>query len=223
MDIAVLLPTLHRPEGLRLALQSIRDTAPSVNIVVARDADDIHAKDIADEFGAMCVTCAESRMGCAYAWNTALRACPNADMYVLGSDDAVFLSGWLKEGLEYLNKIDGSGLVGLKTKEYGKYELSAFYLMTRDFIINHHGGVAAVPHYASWFVDAEACGRAQKAGCYAKTTRRVVVHNWRGPNGDEAYRLANKRRQENRKIYEDRKSRGFPDDFKPIISGESNG
>lgn len=219
MRTVVLIPTLHRPVGLTQVLKSLQDTAPGVEIVVACDPDDQVAHIIADGFGAIHVTCKEARQGPAYAWNVALRAMPDGDAYVLGSDDCIFRSGWLEQAMAKLEEIGGSGLVGLKSKESGTRSLSAFYLMTRDFIVKHHGGVAAVPHYNSWFIDAEACGRAQKAGCYTKTQDVVITHEWRGPFGDETYRLASSRRAVNQELYLKRREAGFPDDFPPILKG----
>lgn len=176
------------------------------------------AGDIAVDFNALCVVVRPARAGCSAAWNAALAAYPNADAYVLGSDDAVFLPGWLEAALTKLDEIGRSGLVGLRSKKEGIQTLSAFYMMTRDFILKHHGGVAAIPHYTSWYVDAEACGRAQLAGCYTKTSTVVVRHDWYGPDGDETYRLAQDRREANKAIYEARRAAGFPDDFEPIIT-----
>lgn len=215
MNIAALLPTLHRPEGLCRVIQSLRDTAPSVHIVVAADTDDNEAHAIAREFRVQLTLCPRRRRGCAYAWNTALAAYPNADAYVLASDDVTFLPGWLEATLAKLDEIGGSGLVGLKSKPLGIQTLSAFYLMTRDFIVNHHGGVAAVPHYTAWFVDAEACGRAQKAKCYTKTEQVFVRHD---RPMDKTSDLTRSRIEANKQLYQERKRQGWPDDFERIIT-----
>lgn len=218
MNIAILLPTLNRPDGLRRVIDSIEATAPEVAIVIAADGDDYEAHKIAVGYGARLVILREKRRGPAYAWNEALRAAPDYDAYVLGSDDCRFKPGWMETALTLLKQINGSGLVGLRSKAGGHKDLAAFYLMTRDFIIRHHGGVAAVPHYTSWFIDAEACGRAQLAGCYIKSKDVLVVHDWGGPDGDETYRLASERREANKKLYKQRRADGFPDDFPPLIT-----
>lgn len=215
MNIAALIPTLHRPDGLLKALNSIRETARDVHIVIAADADDEIAARTAALFGATLAICKQSRMGCAYAWNTALEAYPDADIYVIGSDDAIFQPGWLEAALKALAKIDGSGLVGFHSGE--KDELALHYMMTRDFLIEHHGGVAAVPHYSSWCVDTEAVERARRARKYIKAMDALVLHEWGGPDGDECYRLGAERRDENKALYYKRKKLGFPDDFEPIL------
>lgn len=217
MKIVALIPTLHRPEGLLRVITSLRDTAPDVEIVVAIDPDDLQARLTARLFGAQVAVCKEARRGCAYAWNTAMSAATDADIYVLGADDCIFTPGWLEAALHALNtELNGSGLVGFNAK-WKKTDLSFHYMMTRDFIIKHHGGVAAVPHYESWCVDSEACERAKAAGKYYKALDSVVLHDWKGPDGDETYRIAHTRRQVNKELYFQRLKNGFKDDFEPIL------
>jgi len=215
MEITALIPTAYRPVGLRRVLESLHKTAPSVRVVVAAERDDTEAEKIASEYEALFVVCEKYRQGCAYAWNTALQAAPNSDIYVIGSDDAEFLDGWLEASLAGLEQIGGDGLVGFdsgKRKPFAEH-----YMMTRKFIIEYHGGVAAVPHYSSWCVDSEAWERAKSADKYIKVESAMVLHHWDGPNGDLAYTIALERREENRKIYNQRHKAGFPDDFEPIL------
>jgi GT2 family glycosyltransferase len=217
MDVIALLPTLHRPDGLRLALQSLQQTAPHVLPVVSCDPDDHEAHRIADEFGAVHVTIQQPRAGCASAWNVALRAMPDRDVYVLASDDCEFMPGWLEAALEALEQMGGSGLVGFNDGRKPPKSLAVHYLMTRDFIAEHHGGVAAVPHYFAWGVDTEAIQRAQRVGKYVKCMSARVIHHWHGPDGDDTYRMGAAHRDETKAIYKQREAAGFPDDFERII------
>jgi GT2 family glycosyltransferase len=217
MVVAALTPTLHRPEGLRRVLQSLKDTAPDVVAVVACDPDDHFAHTIAERYGAIHVTIQEARAGCAHAWNIALLAYPDADAYILGSDDAIFTPGWYEAALAALAKIGGSGLVGFNDRRKDKKALAVHYMMTRDFIVEHHGGVMAVPHYKSWGLDTEACQRAIAAGKYIKCLEAIVIHDWRGPSGDDTYRMGLEYRKNVKELYEAREAAGFPDDFEPII------
>jgi len=213
ISVAALIPTLHRPEGLRRVLQSLHDTAPIVTPVVAHDADDLSAPVIAKEFGAIVAKCDNQRAGCAYAWNTALQAAKNFEAYVIASDDCIFREGWLELALDEI--ATGAGLVGFATDKKTIY--SYHYIMTREFIQKYHGGVAAIPHYSAWCVDTEACERAIRAGQYVKLKHRLIEHEWRGPDGDEGYVLGRERRAENKMIYHQRKNAGFPDDFERIL------
>jgi GT2 family glycosyltransferase len=217
MTIAALIPTLNRPDGLRRVLQSLRDTAPSVVPVVAADMDDTTAQAIATEHGAVLAVIPETRRGCAYAWNAALRAAPAYDVYVIASDDCEFTPGWLEASLAALAKLGGSGLVGFNDGKKRAESLAVLYLMTRDFITEHHGGVAAVPHYFTWGVDTEAIMRAQAVDKYVKALDAKVLHHWGGPKADSTYAMGAEHRDETKRIYGERRDSGFPDDFERII------
>lgn len=212
MRTAALIPTIYRPDGLRIALQSLRNTASDVVPVVACEQDDTEAPKIAEEFGAVLAVCEQYRAGCAYGWNTALRAAQDFELYVIASDDVEFLDGWLENAMIALQKMDNSGLVGLRGNE--AQELSDFYMMSRDFIIKSHGGVAAVPHYEVWGVDTEACMRARRARKYTVTKKQCVTHHRKLyqpklPPFDV--------RQKTNWIYSTRERQGFPNDFEAIL------
>lgn len=207
MEIAALVPTLYRPDGLRRVLRSLADTAPEVWPVVAREADDATAEKIGRGYGAIMAVCEKPRAGCAYAWNTALKAAPDYDAYLIASDDAEFLPNWLKCARKGLDK--GFGFIGLYAA-WKRTWYSFFYLMTREFIIKHHGGVAAVPHYKVWGADTEACDRALAAGQYYKTPEQCVIHHRVGI-------LPQSRRMITKQIYNRRKAQGFPDDYERIL------
>jgi hypothetical protein len=50
----------------------------------------------------------------------------------------------------------------------------------------------------------------------------LVIHDWRGPDGDEAYRIGSERREENKALYEQRRAAGFPDDFPRILESRND-
>ena len=216
MIIAALIPTFYRPQGLTRVLLSLEETAPRVVPVVAVEADDHEGLEIALSFGAQVGICELPKQGCSYAWNTALKAYPSADVYVIGSDDSVFVTGWLEAALVALSSMGGSGLVGFNS-HWKNTDLAFHYMMTRDFMIKYHGGVAAVPHYSAWCVDDEACLRAKSAGKWKKALDSYVEHEWKKNGMDEGYILGKQRRNDNKKIFYERKARKFPDDFPPII------
>jgi GT2 family glycosyltransferase len=207
VNIAILVPTFFRPLGLRRLLQSLKDTAPAVHPVVAVEPDDAQAHGIAREFGATLVTC-PPRMGSVCAWNLALAAEPNYDAYILGADDCYYLPGWYEAMLQAIEANGGSGLFALNDNTSCNH-----YLMTRDFILEHHGGVMAIPHYSGWFLDYESCDRAERVGKRFFAESAKIVHDWHG----SATKINSKRDEE---IYKTRKAAGFPDDFKPIVEME---
>lgn len=212
--ITALIPTFYRPDGLARVLASLKDTAPNVKCVIAHEVDDTKAVEIAQAYKAIAAQCDKYQAGCAYAWNTALKASPDDDIYVIAADDAIFKFGWLEDALKALDKIGGSGLVAFKSgrrKKFGDH-----YMMTRDFIVQYHGGVAAVPHYRAWCVDDEAQWRAIKAKKFSKCDTAIVLHEKGGEN-DKGYIMGKKYREPSREIYYNRHAKGFPDDFEAII------
>ena len=214
MNSVALLPTLFRASGLERAYTSLVETVHNVQIVIAHEADDVEAARFAERYGLLTAEC-KYRRGPAHAWNEALKACPDGDIYILASDDAEYLAGWYQRALSVLPR---AGLVGLNDST-GKYERTGWatqYIMARDFIIQHNGGVAACPHYRVDFTDVEACERAKRAGVFAYCPDAFVIHHWRRVD-DDGYREADKHRKDARRVYERRKAEGFPDDFERII------
>ena len=214
--VTVLLPTFHRPVKLRRVLDSIVETAPDVRIVVAIEPDDPQAAEIASEYNADIAVCKARRLGCSNAWNEALRLAPDSDIYVIAADDCIFKANWLSASLSALKKLGGSGLVAFRSGR--RLEMGDHYMMTRDFIVKYHGGVAAIPHYQSWCVDDEAQLRAKRAGLWALAQDAIVVHDHPKGEIDAGYAMMRERRDDSRKVFYGRMAAGWPDDFEPIIT-----
>ena len=201
------------------ALVSLQNTSHALDVVVASEFDDLAAYNICEKYNIKRVDCIRSKAGPAYAWNMALKAAPNSDIYVLGSDDVEFMPGWLDEGLKVLQEqLNGSGLVAFNegSRKVERTGFATQYMMTRDFIIEHNGGVAACPHYICDFTDVEASARAKKANKFAYANNAIVKHNWRVID-DDGYRRADTRRSEARAVFKEREKNGFPDDYERII------
>jgi GT2 family glycosyltransferase len=208
MKTVVLIPTYYRTEGLRRLLQSLRDTAPRIKSVVVAEPLDKKAGGVAKEFGAVFVESVAPQKS-VYGWNLALTHALNFDAYVLGADDTYYAPGWYEESVKALKKIGGSGLVGFSGDE-GR-PCSEHYLMTRDFMIEHHGGVMAIPCYTGWYVDWEAVERAKRVGKFAFAKKAVVHHDWHGS-------ATNNFAHEGLSLYREREAAGFPDNFDPILT-----
>jgi glycosyltransferase involved in cell wall biosynthesis len=223
MNIAILIPTLYRPDGLKRVIESLKDYyIVNTDIYIAREFDDFEAYNICFHRGIKSSICLKQHRGPAYAWNVALQRAEEHckyDAYFLGSDDIEFTPNWLEECLYVLNHdLDGSGLVGVNDCS-GKYERAGFatqYLMTRDFIVQYNGGVAACPHYLCDFTDVEACERAKKVNRFAYAPKSIVKHHWRVVD-DEGYKRADTRRAEAMKVFMMRKVQNYPDDYEAIV------
>lgn len=227
MNAVILLATLNRPEWLLRILTSWQETAPQLEMRVATDPDDLRAREIVQGYPhAYTTICQELRRGPAYAWNTALKAadtfCRSTGAYIIVGDDCVFKPGWWEATLAGLAHLGGSGLVGFNDgRKDGNRFTSTHYLMTRDFIVKYHGGVAAVPHYRTINVDMEATRRAQRAGMYYWAKDAHVVHDWHGrPNDnkfDQTYEAARPFWKADAALAKERERAGWPDDFPPVI------
>jgi glycosyltransferase involved in cell wall biosynthesis len=226
MKIAILIPTIYRPDGLRRSLQSLKDTTShidNVHAIVAAEDDDVDALTIAHEYRASFTICEKYRNGPAEGWNTALKAAIDYDAYFTGSDDIEFTPGWLDEVLRVLHdELNDSGLVGINDGRWKRAKVmqmcATHYLMTRDFIIDHMGGVAAQPFYHADFTDMEACARARRVGKFAWAENALVRHHWNGPHGDLGYDRATEQRPRMKPLYEKRKEMNFPNDFEAILT-----
>ena len=207
MNIAILIPTFFRARKLTRLLQSLADTAPAVHPVIAAEIDDGKARMIASKFDASFTTCLPRR-GSGHAWNLALAIEPNFDAYILGADDCYYLPGWYDAMLKCISDNGGSGLFGLNDGTGTQH-----FLMTKDFIIEHNGGVMVTPHYRGWFQDAEACGRAKLAGKYFFAIDAHIVHDWHGS-------ATNHYANEGERLFKARQAAGFPNDFPPVLSLE---
>ena len=231
MKIGILIPTIFRPTGLRRTLETLITTLPSdadrVVISIAGEKEDVEARAIAAEYAALFTACPEPLMGPGYAWNVALSAATDCDAYFLASDDMEFTDGWLEEVLRVLREdLHGSGLVGINDgrKDSKRIRENAVepthYLMTRDFIARHNGGLAAYPYPVDW-TDLEANIRARKAGKWAYAERALVRHVWIGlRGGDEHFKRNQTKRQEAKAMYRMRFAAGFPDDVEPVLTEE---
>jgi len=222
MSLAILLPTIYRKEGLIRTIRSIKKTTQfhDYDIFIICEKDDTEAMFISqNEEHCYCTTCPKELQGPAYAWNVGLaysETIKQYDLYFLANDDDVFCDYWLDNAEKYIKR--GYGLVGVNDKS-GKFERAGFathFLMTRDFVIDHNGGVVACPHYPVDFVDLELTMRGNNAGEFVYASEAVVKHLWRQTE-DEAYKRADTRRKEARLIYLNRVKNNFPNDWKPII------
>ncbi|GAG15291.1 unnamed protein product, partial [marine sediment metagenome] len=202
-----------------------KDTSPDVFRVVAYDYDDRDAPGIAQKLADSSISVNELRQGPAFAWNTALKFVPNFDAYILAADDLIFFPYWLEETLVKLDEIGGSGLIGFNDKKVVSDDLfSSHYLMTRDFMIAHHGGVMAIPHYNGNGVDVEACERAQQVKLYARADDAFVHHDWKGnkADSDSTYKIGATRRKSASRLIRQRRRKNWPDDFQPILMEVKN-
>jgi glycosyltransferase involved in cell wall biosynthesis len=218
VTVSVLLATMGRPEKAQACVQSIKDTAEDVEIVVAVDGPEADARALAD-MGCVVDHATEPR-GSSRAWNDAL-AISTGDPVVLAADDLEFRYGWLDAALGTLQEFpDGWGLVGFNDGHW-RDELSTHYLMSRRFIVEVLGGVIAWDVYRHSFNDREANERARRAGRYAWCENAHVFHrHWifgERPQDSTDTRLLGLH-GESQRVFDERQAAGFPDVQEAVIT-----
>lgn len=162
----------------------------------------------------------EYARGAIYGWNTCLFRAQDADLFVLGADDLVFHPNWLTFALRELDAMGGNGLVGFNDMTSDGNVYAGHWLATREFIVNHLGGVMYPPMYKSWWCDREVTDIAKAAGLYRWSERSLVEHfnyGFNKSNVDRTYREAMPNYDADEKLYRARQLAGFPKDYEPIL------
>lgn len=127
------------------------------------------------------------------AWNLAARYLTFIDWYILGADDIVWHSDWLKEAMLVIDQT-GAQVIGLN--DGGHTDLNDYaphYMVHRNFLHAHQSGYMVPPEYKSWWFDREICQRARALGLYAPAWKAMAEHqhpDWGTAQMDETYRQA---------------------------------
>lgn len=219
---AILLPSLNRPEQVVRCVNSLRGTTDwrLVDIKVMIDLDDKASEKALDGMPIE-VVYTTNKKGSIAAWNEMLGLFDNYAAYVAAADDLVFHQGWYAATMRALQLLGGDGMVGFNDLHYdGEKEWATHWLGTRDFLIDHNGGVIYAPHYGSWWCDPEVNDRARAVGKYIWAKDAIVEHlhaDYGKAEYDPTYTNATKYHAKDTETYKTRKAAGFPDDFPPVL------
>jgi hypothetical protein len=220
MKTAVILPTWSRVKQAALCARRLLDTS-LCDIVIVTEDDMREFGHLVDSRRVYFLLVAERpRLSAVMKWNYGLECMPDYDAYVLGADDLWAHDGWHEEALR-VQRESGCGFVGINDGHSDGAQMSTHYMMTREFIVRHHGGVMAVPHYRSWAIDEEATIRARRANQFAYADRAVLEHRhwlWNKAENDLTYSSSNPAHDYDIAICRMRHAHGFPDDFEAVIS-----
>jgi hypothetical protein len=223
-ETCILLPSLNRSERLRACLESIFETCgrDRVTTVVSLKKSDTASWKMLEKQPVIVIEQGAGVDNAVSAWNDALKHFPNYARYIAAADDLIFHRGWHEYGLLGMSELNHSGLVGFNDLNYSGDKLWASHWMaSRDFLVEHNGGVLLTPHYKAWYTDPEICARARRVGKYLWKEGAVVEH--RHPDFglaemDETYLSGQRYYALDAEIFADRQAHGFPDDFEPIIT-----
>jgi glycosyltransferase involved in cell wall biosynthesis len=154
------------------------------------------------------------------AWNAGL-AQATGEYLVFGADDLWFHEGWLPLALDALEEIrDRNGLVGFNDGITDGSKECTHFLMTREFCRDYHGGVLAFPSYRQYWTDVESYYRATGFDRYRWASGSKVEHLhhlWGKSTNDHTYQKANPYFDRDKRAFERRQTRGFPNDFEPVV------
>lgn len=173
--IAILIPTVHRPDSLQAVLNSAHAaTASEHRVYFIAEAEDRPTRgalkrlrgdhtDIVGDFGS-----------CARAMNIGFEHSTEPAVFT-GNDDLRFTEGWDTAALEAL---DRHPIVGTND---GNGRMTCFAMVRRSFIEQHSGvfdepGTLYHPGYLSQYVDTELASYARHRGVWGEAPAAVTVH-----------------------------------------------
>lgn len=223
MRVSVFFATSGRPDMFNEALRSLYETTRGyeLDVVAAIDAD-TKAWDFASEYGVR-VWYKSERRGALKAWNDAF-SMAKGEIYVPAGDDQIFHRDWLRYALEsHQERLGGFGVVGMNDLAYdGNKQVATMWLFDRAFCKEVMGGIFAPPMYQYYNIDSEWNEKAKSLGKFYWEERSKVEH-LHSAHGKRAVDDHDRERANldlmtiDMNTFLDRKARGFPIEWSPII------
>lgn len=163
------------------------------------------------------------RLGALKAWNVGLEKATGKYIFPSGDDQWPY-DNWFLKALGYHNfELAGYGMVGFNDLNLdGNTQVATTVMYDRQFCKDILGGVSAYEHYHYYCVDIELNERAKQAGKFYWAKDAIVEHlhcsnGKREQDWIDDERLKNNYNKLDWEIYEDRKNKGFPNNFVSII------
>lgn len=217
MKVSVIIASCYRSEMFREMLVSLRSTIDKHDVeIIAVVDDDYKTAQTAIDFDLDVLDYSRKRRGALDAWNIGLFH-SDGDIIVPAGDDQIFHPGWLEYALEsHQERLGGSGVVGMNDLAYnGNLQVATMFLFDRQYCKDYMGGVLCPPVYKYYCIDLEWNEKAKQAGKFYWDERSKVEH-LHSAHSKRPYDLHDKEKEDagwmaqDNKIYEERKSRGFP-------------
>jgi len=143
------------------------------------------------------------------------------DFIMSASDDTFPERGWYEAVMTAFDKLPNrSGLVGVNDMHRDGNGLSTIFVMSRDFVINEMGGVFVPPCYNAYYSDPEVNEVAKAKGkfIWAKDAHMEHRHHGFGYPMDDLYQRNMRFIADDTATYLNRKARGYPIEWEPIIT-----
>ncbi len=216
--ISVVIPSRGRADQLKKCINGLKATTQGhdVQTVIVLDEDDAASINAIGATPVTPIVLSGEPKNAVEKWNLGAHAA-SGDWLVLGADDLEWGDGWLEKALTTPNQ----GFIGFNDGHMDGKELATHYMMTREYSRAHNGGVLAIPHYHSWYLDVEATERAKRAGKFAFAREAYVEHRhplWNKAQMDDTYRRGQQWYAIDQQTYAERSRAGFPDDFESVLT-----
>jgi glycosyltransferase involved in cell wall biosynthesis len=220
MDIAIILPSMGRPEQLRRTVARLAETAPCAEIICVIDEDTESVKAVERS----CVVLFRpERRGPISAWNEGA-AIATGDVFVVASDDFEWDRHWLDYALLALKRLpESSGMVGFNDLHQDGNVLATNFLVTRDYSVKSWGGVIYCPHYKGFYCDTEATRRAQRDKRYIWAVDAKTEHkHWSNGKAvkDATYSARDQWWKHDEELFLRRQAAGWPNDYPPSFGSK---
>lgn len=224
MKVSILVPTAGRFELLVKMVESLERTTKRHDVEEIYVVDeDQQTKDYLCWRGVDMLDYSPKKRGALWAWNRALFH-SDGDIIVPAGDDQIFHDGWLDYALESHQKhLRGYGVVGMNDLAYdGNTQLATMFLFDRAYCKNEMGGIFAPPMYHYYCIDSEWNSKAKILGKFYWDSRSIVEHlhsaHGKRPLDDlDKEKMDAGWMEEDNRVFEERKSQGFPITWQPII------
>ncbi len=221
--ISIILPTCHRPKALVGMLQSLRDTTEKSDVeIIALVDDDVESADISVDYGCI-LDYSDERRSVLQLWNKGLELC-SGNLIHPAMDDLIYYENWLQYGIESHNeKLNGCGVIGFNDLAYdGNTQVATQFMFDREYCKKYMGGVIAPPVYTYLAIDLEINERAKALGKFYWDSRAIVehrhsAHGKRQYDAHDEWKDKNDLAKKDGDVFEDRKTRGFPVEWSPVI------
>lgn len=227
--ISLILPSYYRHNMLRGVLENItnqRSNNYELEVVIVTDDDVIGAK-ISDEFSLTnhdiytIRASSTERLGQLAAWNYGLTLA-RGNYFVHMGDDGRFHGNALELAYNTLkDRFQGYGMVAFNDWNLnGDTQVGTHVIFNRQFCKDVLGGVMVVPHYKAYCVDLEFNERAKSVGRYYWCQQAILEHLHSSNGKRETFPEELEKvpfTEDDMRLFNERKSRGFPDDFEPVI------
>ena len=224
MKISVLLPTTGSRLSLLIgAIESLYKTTEGYDVELVLVVDE--NKDVLNYgnylSGEFILDYSRTRRGALRCWNRGLEL-STGRIIVPAGDDQLFHEGWLGFALQsHFDQLEGRGVVGMNDLAYdGNTQVATMFLFDREYCKEVMGGVFAPPQYKYYCIDSEWNEKAKLHDRFYWDSRSKVEHLHAAHNKRPVDSLDLEKQEfleHDTRVFEERKSQGFPIDYPSII------